>query len=82
MMAMRVPPDSALYRFVTTNQARLAAVWVGHPKVGLPSCKSMSSLWDKPAVVKPVKVSWLVQSEPAMPQAIRTSIREETKSTP
>jgi len=41
----------------------------------------MSSLWDKSAMVKPVKVSWLVQFKRACHKKIRLSPREETKST-
>jgi cytochrome c len=33
----------------------------------------MSSLWDKPAMLKPVNVSWLVQSKRAVPQATAPS---------
>ena len=40
-----------------------------------------SSLWDKPAMVKTVKVSWLVHSKRACHKKTRLSPREETKST-
>ena len=43
-------------------------VWpgLGRPSEGwIALLQTMSSLWDKSAMVKPVKVSWLVQSKPA-----------------
>jgi cytochrome c len=39
------------------------------PESRIASLQAESSLWGKPAMPKPVKVSWLVQSKRAMPQA-------------
>jgi cytochrome c len=39
------------------------------PESWIASLQAESSLWGKPAMPKPVKLSWLVQSKWAMPQA-------------
>jgi hypothetical protein len=41
----------------------------------------MSSLWDKPAMVKTAKLSWLVQFTRSCHKKSALSTSEETKST-
>jgi hypothetical protein len=55
---------------------------LGRPSEGWIEVLQMtSSLWDKPAMGKTVKVSWLVHSKRACHKKNRLSPREETKST-
>jgi cytochrome c len=71
MMAMTIslsPPRSIVW-ICHGKSSTSAPLWVGTPKAGWRSLQTVSSLWGKPAMLKPVKVSWLVQSKQAVPQA-------------
>src|SRR5437879_13550105 len=68
MMAMRVPPSRFLQAPRNNLWWQIKHVYqgLGRPSKGLiANLQPISSLWDKSAMVKPVKVSWLVHSKRA-----------------
>jgi hypothetical protein len=80
MMAMRILETSRMIDLWC--QIKHVYQGLGRPSEGWIEVLQMtSSLWDKPAMGKTVKVSWLVHSKRACHKKNRLSPREETKST-
>src|SRR5437879_1412480 len=64
MMAMRIPPSPA--NSDLWWQIKHVYQGLGRPSEGgIATRQTISSLWDKSAMLKPVKVSWVVQSKRA-----------------